>query len=509
MDEQILNTDVFGKDSFFDHENIHPNSAISTFPQKAACPKSSHVDRGMIQRGDHTFRPISPTFLVDSSATTFSSLSKAGNIARSWTFHKSAMPTPLTGGRMSPRNNQGAAFASLSTYSTPVANVPVDRLMYEIENSSSTLPNGATSPSLSVSSSSRKRGSCDSPPWVEQDQDGLITLCTTSAQDDTVPSSMVDNDVKSSLPVNHPFDVATSQLLYQTSPCSAQKLFLKKEAEGIFNFADDDIKDVSLGHQQYRFMTVCTRDSNDEDDDSSDSMVQSDDHELVHDVTGSELRMDTSLDESDDELISRSPTSHLINKRSVELVSRPPAQVKRISSTSSASFTDSVFAPVDIGTTKTTARSNSQSFHEKMRTNPLLVFDSMSSYDDLKYLVKELRRLKSGKTFTSFGAFKTWAIPLPHSWSSERRYSFVNWATRDLGFHLRNGGRSVIFLQTQSSTGLALLQTLEMALLEHKKLKSSEQKIRVHTKRIHHELAMSTTSIPFTSQLLDQPQVQR
>ena len=62
-----------------------------------------------------------------------------------------------------------------------------------------------------------------------------------------------------------------------------------------------------------------------------------------------------------------------------------------------------------------------------------IIFKNMSSYQDLKYLVKELRRWDSGKRIVSFGMSKLCAIVPPNKLSSMRKAAFITWTTSELG----------------------------------------------------------------------------
>jgi hypothetical protein len=96
------------------------------------------------------------------------------------------------------------------------------------------------------------------------------------------------------------------------------------------------------------------------------------------------------------------------------------------------------------------------------------IFDTMSNYDDLKFLIKALRKEKVGSTISSFGTTKTWTIVAPLAWESKRRTAFLQWASRGLGFSLRAGGGAVAFLQISMTKGGAILESLEAALIAHK-----------------------------------------
>ena len=489
-------------------ENMHPNSTVTHSSMTKPCTK--HANRS---------RPTSPPFSVDHSASTFSSLSKAGYVAQTWILAKTPCSTPLQKDRAHPRT----FLTSARDYLTSTPHMSIDgRGGLELESSSASITHyGTTSPTPSISSSSRKRGSCESPLWIEDDPDDMISLYNHQH----IPSTMSTCDDDNLSQPNTPQNASSSHFLSPSStfivpsPNTVQKMMQKREAEGIFNLDTDGIHESYYGvvvldddhHHEGRFKNICQGESSDEEDECNHSMSEQEE-ELSDKRHDSEIQMATSIDESDDDIHFKSISPPVQSTCKVELlVSRPPTQVRRMSSTGSASFLDSVFAPVDSGgTSHTQGTFIHPTLSEQLIKNPLLVFDSMSSYDDLKYLVKELRRLKSGKTFTSFGAFKNWTVPLLHSWSSERRYGFITWTTRDLGFRLRTGGSSVLFLQIHSSSGLEVLRSLEIALLEHKKRQVSQRTLGCDSVVNNCEDMSLTHYAPFTSQIVfNKPPVHR
>lgn len=453
-------------DPFLGDENIHPNSTLTRVDLKMNNPQP-------LSRGD---RPISPLFFVEGSASTFSSLSKAGNVATTWTMQKTPCSTPVQRRRVFHRSSTN----NIQGYHSSTPCMLIDKSIIDLETSSSHVHHGATSPTQSVSSSSRKRGSCRSPLSVDDDQDGMITLCTSEATTaENIPSSMCayENDEYFNLSTT-PFILQSSTIML-SSPDSAHKIILQKEAESIFHLEEGQIKS-SLDFQDRRSMNFLDGDGDTSVEDNrshDDSSTHDDEPDVIEDKAETDLRMVTSMDESDDEIKFKTSGRLDRNISCPALVSRPPTQVRRMSSTHSTSFSDCIFGPVDRADQDVKVDFMTHPMGLKFIENPLLVFDTMSSYEDLKFLVKELRRLKSGKTFTSFGPFKSWAIPLLHSWSPDRRYAFIAWTTKDLGFRIRKGGNSVLFLQIQPSGGLEVLKALEVALFEYKKLQSSERKL--------------------------------
>jgi hypothetical protein len=82
------------------------------------------------------------------------------------------------------------------------------------------------------------------------------------------------------------------------------------------------------------------------------------------------------------------------------------------------------------------------------------VISSMSSYPDLRFLTKSLRREREGSRVS-------WNLALPIAWDASRRTSFIQWTTRSLGFTLRAAGGSVTFFQISKSKGAGILKLLE------------------------------------------------
>lgn len=89
------------------------------------------------------------------------------------------------------------------------------------------------------------------------------------------------------------------------------------------------------------------------------------------------------------------------------------------------------------------------------------VIKSMSSHLDLRFLVKSLRKEKSGSR-------ASWHVAPPVAWDSNRRSAFFQWTTRSLGFSFRAGGMAVAYLQISKSKGARMLELLESAVASYK-----------------------------------------
>jgi hypothetical protein len=96
------------------------------------------------------------------------------------------------------------------------------------------------------------------------------------------------------------------------------------------------------------------------------------------------------------------------------------------------------------------------------------VIKSMSSYDDLKFITKTLRRERSCCS-------QSWYVAPPSKWVQDRRAAFFHWTTRSLGFTYRSGGNAVSYVQVSQTKGMEILKVLEETLTQHKeKCKAAE-----------------------------------
>ena len=98
------------------------------------------------------------------------------------------------------------------------------------------------------------------------------------------------------------------------------------------------------------------------------------------------------------------------------------------------------------------------------------VLSSMSSYDDLKFLIKELKKEeKSAAMAPSIGSRRNFSVNPPCSWPADRRSRFMTWASKQLGFSLRFADPTVRYLQISASKGIVMLSLLNSALILHKR----------------------------------------
>lgn len=99
--------------------------------------------------------------------------------------------------------------------------------------------------------------------------------------------------------------------------------------------------------------------------------------------------------------------------------------------------------------------------------NPEYILETMSSYDDLKFLIKSLRKEANAPRLP--GMTVSWNITPAPTWSSNRRSAFYQWTVQDLGFSVRAIGATAMFVQIPKSKGEKLLHILEGALIQVKK----------------------------------------
>ncbi|CAJ1903870.1 unnamed protein product [Cylindrotheca closterium] len=96
------------------------------------------------------------------------------------------------------------------------------------------------------------------------------------------------------------------------------------------------------------------------------------------------------------------------------------------------------------------------------------IISTMSSYQDLRFLVRSLRKEKSNSR-------TSWHVAPPVQWESQRRQAFLYWATRTLGFSFRSGGMAITYMQISKAKGAEILELLEMAVTSWKEQGFAEQ----------------------------------
>lgn len=269
-------------------------------------------------------------------------------------------------------------------------------------------------PSRSTSSSSRKRGVCDSPLFHCDDMNssGGLSVCNLHQSTSSFGSRR-----------------ARSRIF---SPESTKKIMEKAAEKAAIVDSKKDM--TTLRKKNESFL-------------ESESELEVD----VEDNDNSFEAQNTSCE------MSHSDVEDEVNKNESQKKKEPlplPLQPRRMSSLGDITFEEAIFAPVENPT---------KEFNVKNA-----IFDSMSSYEDLKFLLKQLRRWSNGKLLASFGMSKTCTVVPPNSWNSSRRSAFVEWTTNHLGFCHQCCGGGVNYLQIGISKAKKVHQDLEKALLEYK-----------------------------------------
>jgi hypothetical protein len=100
------------------------------------------------------------------------------------------------------------------------------------------------------------------------------------------------------------------------------------------------------------------------------------------------------------------------------------------------------------------------------------IFDSKSSYEDFKFLLKTMIQWskttnKNGKV-ASMGLNNGCQIAVPHHWTHVRKSNFIRWASVSCGFRVSNAGQGLSILRCVESKGLEILGTLKRILENHK-----------------------------------------
>ena len=89
------------------------------------------------------------------------------------------------------------------------------------------------------------------------------------------------------------------------------------------------------------------------------------------------------------------------------------------------------------------------------------VIKSMTSYEDLKFIVNELRKESKGNC-------PSWYVAPHNKWEQTRRVPFLKWIKQSLGFVLRVAGNQVSIAQISKTKGKERLKILEEVLKNHK-----------------------------------------
>jgi hypothetical protein len=114
---------------------------------------------------------------------------------------------------------------------------------------------------------------------------------------------------------------------------------------------------------------------------------------------------------------------------------------------------------------------------KQQRSTHDIIFDQMSSLDDLKFLIHALRKEKNASSSKHFG--NSWTVVPDTKWSTQRRSGFFQWLVHRLEFSIRSLGNSVNVLQISKAEGAKLLQSLEAAFESKKMMQQPQQQQQV------------------------------
>ena len=429
-----------------------------------------------------------------SSTSSFSSLSKKGDGAPQWikrslqdvvsknTQSAVAASSPLltkSGGVLMNRS-RSLSSSTASSFNSAASrgkrrggHMSATSLDFASEQQATNLLSPPRSVGAGSTASSRKRGVCDSP---------VLDLNDDSA---AVYSPSMSSGVMSS---SSRRSKARSRIF---SPDSTKKKMMaaaKSVTCGIFDHdflrgggSPEEVERRRAGRKRGSLFRGESDHEDSDDSDEEHSVNKSNVNESVM-TDASEpalvvVARKASRDDEDD-----NPRVSLFGPggdRKGKLEVSPPPRHYRRNSSMSQSFAESVFASVDGGSVSSPQRNNKakdNDFAENSKRDaaekgsgeeddPL---STISSYDDLKYMIKALRKWSRGKNFATFGVMRGCTIVMPNTWDSSRKAAFMRWATNGLGFNLRPGGSGVAFFQTTADKGTAILQDLEAKLVAHK-----------------------------------------
>jgi hypothetical protein len=279
-------------------------------------------------------------------------------------------------------------------------------------NNETNIPVECLTPTQAYSASSRKRGVCDSPLV------GADDLSTNGGL------SISRNSTSS-------FGSSRRSRSRIFSPASTHKMMEAAEFKAV-----DAVEGYIPNENLLRNKNEESFHESDSDDDNDENSLKS-------------MMMNTTLDDSNsNDDMNHSRVDELPGFPAASIL--PPNRPRRMSSIDDA-FAEAIFEPVEVAS----------NHHSR-------IFKHMSSYEDLKFLIRELRKWKSGKQLVAFGMSKTCTVVPPKAWKHERKTSFIFWATTKLGFCQRSGGGIVTYIQTTQAKGIQILKDLEKALLSYK-----------------------------------------
>lgn len=354
-------------------------------------------------------------------------------------------------------------------------------------------------PSRSVSSSSKKRGVCDSPLFNTSSTTGGGGDDDLSSYGGGGGGGFSSGNINHSTTSSFGSRRARSRIF---SPESTKKLIMEEEAARVaavmtssvsFPTFDDrggDIKNTSkmstiAAAAAWKFGTIRKKASFQESESEMEIDLEENDNSMSFQNTSCEMSH-ADLDDLRTDIVGLEAVegTTLTKTRSrLKMLCLPLRSLRprRMSSIGDMSFDETIFAPVEKSIIKS-------------------VFETMSSYEDLKFLLKELRKWSGGKLLASFGMSKNCTVVTPNSWSTRRRLAFVDWTTTHLGFCQKSCGGGVNYVQIGASKAKDVQNDLEKALLKYKESKRKNKNANFTEKRdIGVNIKNHQTPLPISS----------
>lgn len=371
----------------------------------------------------------------------------------------------------------------------------------EDNNDSSSFLSPCLTPSRSISSSSRKRGArgvCESPLLHCDDvssSSGLsaANLLSTSSYGSRRARSRIFSP-ESTKKIMAAAAAAAAKEKFKDGSMEEQNREQEPD-EHCNNHDNEEDKKKKRNGRAKKIERMTTLRTKNESFNESESEMELDlddvDNSFSFHNTSCELSQ-IDLEESEKTENQQRQQNHQTNNEAIpKKKNLLPLQLmpRRMSSVGNMSFEDAIFGPVE---------SNKMERGDAEKNES--IFDTMSSYEDLKFLIKELRRWSSGKLLASFGMNKNCTVVPPNSWSSSRRAAFVYWTTFHLGFCHKCCGGSVSYLQISESKAKEVQKDLEKALLEYKEnCKNKENKVLATEKKKKKLSVAYDTPLPMSS----------
>jgi len=402
-------------------------------PEKELCQMVSRTDS---QFGDE--RPLSPAFSSHSSSS-FSSLAKTGEVAHSW-VQRSLQECISKWDDCQSSGNVRSTSSSPTCHKGKDSNVDPD------------LGGDFASP---ASASSRKRGVCYSPLLDADD------VC------DLVPTGGLSASLHSSSSYR---TRARSRIF---SPDSTRK----KVTAALSSEKEDRFADRSSNLHQSADKYRSAHDKTDGRCDNETSDTESEKSHLDLDCS-----FTTDVNDEADDVSTATETED-----AVDAVMLPPKTLRSRSS----NFDEAIF-----GSQNETHPTKSESICLTSSGMEKELFESIPCYDDLKFLIKELRKVHTTKNFASFGLSSNCTVVPRSAWPSGRKTAFVQWATTKLGFSLRSAGGNVAYLQVTFEKGADILKALESCLIDHKATLLQKEKETVaapHNTPLFHTMTLPSS----------------